>query len=519
MDLCKTIIVLTLDFAREVAQKQGKVRLVPKNSYSRWRTRAAASWTFHETTDPSRITERFLQALWHHQRLQRDHLATLDGEPLQVLHPGFWNREAGPDFRDAVLKFGQAAPRQGDVEIDLHSHFWKNHHHDQNPAYRKVMLHVVWEGAPTRPLSLPTLELKPHLDSPLSELSAWLGQNSLSRIAFDLSGKCAAPLRDLPVAQSEELVKQAAQVRLQAKAAQLQARAQQAGWEQALWEGLFGALGYKHNVWPMRTLAELLPSLPSRTAPSPDSPVIWQARLLGLASLLPSQLTGIRPDIDAYLRRLWDIWWREREAHSEVILPRVTWRFNGLRPANHPQRRLALAAHWLASGDLPSHLERWFANAISDEKLSESLAEVLQIEHDELWSWHWTLRSSRLPQPQPLIGPQRVTDLAVNAILPWFWIRAVAGKNAELQAKAEHRYFAWPRSEDNAVLRMARSRLFGGQKIRWIKTAAAQQGLLQIVRDFCDHSNALCEQCQFPELVRELGDDADAADASTLGHG
>jgi len=35
-----------------------------------------------------------------------------------------------------------------------------------------------------------------------------------------------------------------------------------------------------------------------------------------------------------------------------------------------------------------------------------------------------------------------------------------------------------------------------------LKTAAAQQGLMQIVRDFCDHSNALCANCRFPELVR-----------------
>ena len=32
-------------------------------------------------------------------------------------------------------------------------------------------------------------------------------------------------------------------------------------------------------------------------------------------------------------------------------------------------------------------------------------------------------------------------------------------------------------------------------------TAASQQGLLQIVRDFCQHSNAPCAGCRFPELV------------------
>jgi len=35
-----------------------------------------------------------------------------------------------------------------------------------------------------------------------------------------------------------------------------------------------------------------------------------------------------------------------------------------------------------------------------------------------------------------------------------------------------------------------------------LRGVAAQQGLIQIVRDFCDHSNAICENCRFPELVR-----------------
>jgi hypothetical protein len=83
------------------------------------------------------------------------------------------------------------------------------------------------------------------------------------------------------------------------------------------------------------------------------------------------------------------------------------------------------------------------------------LLETLQVERDDFWSWHWTFRSARMSKPQPMLGAARVTDLAVNVIL--------------------------------------------------LKGAAMQQGLLQILRDFCDHSNALCEHCQFPELVRDWG--------------
>ena len=69
-------------------------------------------------------------------------------------------------------------------------------------------------------------------------------------------------------------------------------------------------------------------------------------------------------------------------------------------------------------------------------------------------------------------------------------------------SEAERRYFAWPPAENNAVLHLARDRLLGGRKETHLNSAASQQGLLQIVRDFCDHSNALCADCKFPELAR-----------------
>ena len=96
-----------------------------------------------------------------------------------------------------------------------------------------------------------------------------------------------------------------------------------------------------------------------------------------------------------------------------------------------------------------------------------------------------------------------MTDLAVNVILPWLWVRAVEGQNQTLREVIERRYFAWPAAEDNAVLKRARQRLLGTGSRRLFRQAFAQQGLLQIVRDYCSHSNAVCADCLFPELVRE----------------
>ena len=68
----------------------------------------------------------------------------------------------------------------------------------------------------------------------------------------------------------------------------------------------------------------------------------------------------------------------------------------------------------------------------------------------------------------------------------------------------ERRYFKWPAGEDNAMLRHARQRLFANGARRFPRTAAAQQGLLQIVRDYCQAAGPLCSECRFPELIRAL---------------
>ena len=148
---------------------------------------------------------------------------------------------------------------------------------------------------------------------------------------------------------------------------------------------------------------------------------------------------------------------------------------------------------------------RWLATGLGlgpRNRFALSLLACLQAAEDDFWSWHWGLRTARLPRAQPLLGATRVTDLAVNVILPWFWVRAAAGRNEPLRKIAEERYRAWPAAQDNALLRLARRRMLGRGGTARLQSAAAQQGLLQIVRDFCDHTNAICADCQFPALLR-----------------
>jgi hypothetical protein len=481
-----------------LTKNRGKVFPIPNNFYAQWRLHSGAVSLLQE--DHESPPEYLLQAVWQHQRILRQDLKMLDGQTIRILHPGFLSREGGPDFRSAVVQFGDAAPRSGDIEVDIHANGWRAHGHDRNPAFANVILHVIWTGDKPVNGAPPALMIGGKLDASIGELSFWLESAGNEMFPEILQGHCCAPLRELSAHKLSELLREAADIRFQAKAAQLQARARQVGWEQSLWEGLFRALGYKHNAWPMQCLAEQR----ERWLSARLSHSALQARLLGISGLLPDELTRAQTSADGYLRRVWDQWWREREQFTECVLPRSLWRLSGQRPANHPQRRLALATHWLAWGGLSEKLERWCTTDLSDTKLATALLEILQAGPDEFWSWHWTIRSARLKKPQPLLGSARVTDLAVNVILPWLWIRAVEGKNKNLQTIIEHRFNVWSAAEDNSVLRLGRQRLLGTASKRILHTAAEQQGLIQIVRDFCDHSNAVCENCRFPELVRQL---------------
>ena len=248
----------------------------------------------------------------------------------------------------------------------------------------------------------------------------------------------------------------------------------------------------------MRRLAELLQELRRGLGRAPE-PVVLLARLLGVSGLLPDQLDRDKLT-NHHIRELWDQWWRDRDRLSKRILPKSIWTFHGLRPANRPERRLALAAHWLSKRDFIGWLDDWICQPPKKPSPAVALLGHLAVS-DDYWSRHWTFRSRRFAAAQPLLGSGRLHDIAVNVILLWLHARATADGNAGLVARVEHRYFAWSKGQDNSRLKFVRQRLFAGRSVP-LRGAALQQELLQVQTDFCNHTNAVCDDCVFRDLVR-----------------
>src|SRR5438132_3809751 len=91
---------------------------------------------------PLRIpNELELQARWFAGEFGRNFVTTA-GDKIDIVQFGTWNREAGPDFRDAAIRVNGSEPLRGCIEIDLVDRNWDLHGHATNPAFEETVLHV-----------------------------------------------------------------------------------------------------------------------------------------------------------------------------------------------------------------------------------------------------------------------------------------------------------------------------------------------------------------------------------------
>ena len=203
------------------------------------------------------------QALWYSGACGTSFRAT-NGALVEVVQFGFWNREPGPDFIRACIRVDGSTELQGDIEFDIRAVDWEQHRHSQNSSYDGVILHVFLH----RPGARFFTQTSNHHDI----LQVHLKPDLLpSRLSFApgiaKTGACAAPLRQLRPAQIDELLETAALVRIQRKAEQLQRAIRIHGIDEALFQAIAIALGYKSNKVPFLIIAQRVPLKFSRTGP------------------------------------------------------------------------------------------------------------------------------------------------------------------------------------------------------------------------------------------------------------
>ncbi|MNX55265.1 hypothetical protein D3C86_860220 [compost metagenome] len=90
------------------------------------------------------MREDFLHYIWKFKKFETLNLRTTQNDQIVIIKTGDYLELSGPDFFNAQIKIGNQK-WAGNVEIHLKSSDWYVHHHEKDPAYENVILHVVWE--------------------------------------------------------------------------------------------------------------------------------------------------------------------------------------------------------------------------------------------------------------------------------------------------------------------------------------------------------------------------------------
>jgi len=390
------------------------------------------------------MSEAELTLIWQGQRFPPEALRTPDGRRVGVLHPGRRGGGAGPDFLDAAVLL-DGGERRGDVELHVRASAFRAHGHDRDPAYDRLVLHVVYladDGVET-PLAgggrAPVAAFAPWLERRAADLARWLAAPAIWQ------EPCRSALARLGAAAVAAELTAAGGRRFGAKVERLAAAAAALGEEAALWRAVLEALGVGGDRAGFRRLAVLFPPALARSVGAGR----LEAALLYLAGLGPA------PDCAAAL--------------PAPLSPALA--AAGGRPANRPQRRLAAFVRLVlrAEGDLASYVLASVARAVT----ARALVAAWQV-------------AGEGDGAAPL-GQERARELVLNAVLPF------AATQPELRAKAEALLRELPAVAPYGKTAFLEANLRGPDGRRAAASALAQQGLLAFLEEWCSRGG--CGRC------------------------
>lgn len=446
--------------------------------------------------EPAR--EGFLYHLWVERPFQNAPLRTVDGRSVVIIEKGVRNRDAGPDFLDALIKIDGELQR-GDVEIHPVAGDWYAHGHHRDPKYNRVVLHVVTLDCPTvfrtinaAGTAVATLNMDDYLEKSAEELE-------IETVI------AAPPVQVCALSRENEgvigrVLDAAGDRRLQSKAARYAERPPSQSWDQTFYAVLLEALGYVKNSVPFRQLAEVLPIdlLWNLTWSDPDELALrkGEAYLFGAAGLLPSQAPGELPSPSPYLNELEALWHDFPMKTKITPLKASIWRFFRLRPANFPTRRVAAAAALAHRFRNDGFVEAFkpMHSTLSVPKIIRELEQLFTLEERGYWADHYTFEDDPKATGEfALLGGERARDIVVNVVLPGALAYATESGDGRLQNRIWEVYRGYPRLQDNEMTRAANRRLFGIDNSKQVTGARRQQGLIYLYKELC--RPAECDLC------------------------
>lgn len=413
------------------------------------------------------MKESFLHFLWRWRRFDASDLYTTTGEPLEIVHPGEPNDHAGPDFFNARLRVGDTL-WAGNVEMHVQSSEWLAHGHNQDEAYKTVILHVVWkddqlilrpDGTPLPCLALagrvPLHVLQTY--ERLMEEQAWI--------------PCASFFPAVPSIIRLNWLDRLLVERMEQKTAAIAQLLEESEnhWESVFYRSLARNYGLKVNAEPFEALARSLPL--QILGRHKNSMLQTEALLFGQAGMLEGE------DFEEeYPRLLVQEYAHLKRKYNLIPLERRYWKFARLRPANFPTIRIAQFAALIYQS---VHL---FSKILETTEVRD-IFNFFETAPDPYWQTHYQLdKPSAKREKTP--GRDFTELLIINTIAPFLFHYGKVKGEEIFQKRAFHFLEQLP-AEENSIVE-------GWKTVGLVcKNAYQSQSAIHLKTRYCDPKRCL----------------------------
>lgn len=398
------------------------------------------------------MKEKLLHYVWKHRLFPSEPLTTVDGERVEVLDPGLWNHDAGPDFFNAKLMVA-GEHWAGNVELHLKSSDWARHNHQADTAYDNVVLHVVNEvdsevfTASGR--RLPQLRLA---------IPEQVERNFCELMAEEAYPPCYRIIPSVPKVSVNAWLSALTVERLEQKTLRIEQYLTRTGgdWERAFFITLARALGLGVNSDAFEHWAASIDLL--QAGKHRDQLLQVEAFFLGMAGLL-ERCKDSQSDLR---QREWNFL---RNKFSLTSMDPAMWRYLRMRPQSFPHVRIMQMASLFHEGRLTLSA---LLQASGADSVRTLLAESLT-----------ALQAST------------IDILVINAAAPILFCHGRSHDN-EQHTDLAFELLEQTRAESNFITRCWR------QAGLSVSHAADSQALIQLRRQYCDRKD--CLRCRFGAL-------------------
>ncbi|MCJ7820998.1 MAG: DUF2851 family protein [Bacteroidales bacterium] len=438
------------------------------------------------------MKEEFLHWVWKNGLFDPASLHDKDSGPVEVVTPGEYNLDAGPDFFNTRLIIGGTS-WAGNTEIHINASDWYRHGHHTDHAYDNVILHLVvnndTEAFTASGRKLVTANIS-------FDEAIW--ENYLDFINNPSLLACSGHINRLDMLKVRHWIFSVTIGRLERKSNKTGEILKKNGndWEDTLYRLVSRYFGFRVNTDPFDMLASHLPLKVIRK--HADNLLQVEALLFGTAGLL---------DVSLFREALADDYYRVlcREYHilqSKYSLQPVDgwmWKFNRLRPANFPTVRIAQLAALLADG------QGLFSRVMECHDASE-LRALLSVSASDYWNTHY-LFGKQVQNASVKAGRQSVDLLIINAIVPLLFLYGKMKQNDDRCEMALDILDSLP-PEDNSIVRD-----FLAAGIR-PDSAFTSQGLIDLRISWCRYHK--CLNCHIGSSLIAMGHNLRRSDSLFL---